>query len=421
MKNYYILILSFLFLYTHSLAQDCNGRYLTNIYTDVDVTTVKYGEAINASGNNQELFLDIYQAQGDTGVNRPLVIFAFGGSFVGGSRTSAELVAMSTELAKKGYVCASIDYRLANSVVNLIQEEVLIKTVFRAIQDGNAAIRFFRNDADTDNEYKINPNQIFIGGTSAGGILAINLAYVEDLDKLTPQWKQWAEDIGGFNGGSTANSGYCNYVQGVFGFAGAIGDTSYIDENSVPFYGSHATDDETVQYGFGPPLQGFAPASLYGSGLIDSRLNNLGLYSELDTYAGGNHPPLAASSQILNETTENLTSFLYNILECNPNNQLSGNELKCSDFEEDPNSIYLAHDIELDIYPNPANNFFNIDFSSNEIQQANIFNVSGQLVQSITLQELNTGQVNISNLNAGIYFIEFNTKDVKTTRKLIKY
>lgn len=420
MKNNYILILFFLFSYSYSIAQDCNGRYQTNIYTDVEVTTVKYGEAVNASGNNQELFLDIYQAEGDTAVNRPLVIFAFGGSFVGGSRTSAELVHIATDLAKKGYVCASIDYRLASSVVNLIQEEVLVKTVFRAIQDGSAAVRFFRKDADTDNEYKINPDQIFMGGTSAGGILAINLAFVEDLDKLTPQWREWAEDIGGLQGNS-GNPGYCNYVQGVFGFAGAVADTNYIDENSVPFYGSHATEDNTVQYGFGPPLQGFAPASLYGSGLIDVRMNNLGLYSELDTYAGGDHPPLAGSSQILDETTENLVSFLYNILECNPDNQLSGNEIKCSDFEEDPNSIYLTQDIELDIYPNPANNFFNVDISSNEIKQANIFNVSGQLVQSITLQELNAGKVNISNLNAGIYFIEFNTKDAKTTRKLIKY
>lgn len=420
MKNNYILILLYLFIYAHSTAQDCNSRYQTNIFTDVDVSTVKYGEAINAAGNNQELFLDIYQAQGDTETDRPLVILAFGGSFVGGSRTSAELVHIATDLAKKGYVCASIDYRLASSVIDLIQEEVLIKTVFRAIQDGSAAVRFFRKDADTDNDYKINPNQIFIGGTSAGGILAINLAFVEDLNKLTPQWRTWADEIGGLQGNS-GNSGYCSYVQGVFGFAGAVADTSFIDENSVPFYGSHATDDNTVQYGFGPPLQGFAPASLYGSGLIDIRMNNLGLYSELDTYAGGDHPPLAGFSQILDETTENLVSFLYNILECNPNNQLSGNELKCDDFEEDPNSIYLTQEIEFEIYPNPANNFFNIDFSGNEVKQGNIFNVAGQIVKVISNQELAYGKVDISALNSGAYFIELTGTNKRQIEKLIIY
>lgn len=421
MKNNYILILFFLFSYSYSIAQDCNGRYQTNIYTDVEVTTVKYGEAVNASGNNQELFLDIYQAEGDTAVNRPLVIFAFGGSFVGGSRESAELVHIATDLAKKGYVCASIDYRLASSVVNLIQEEVLVKTVFRAIQDGSAAVRFFRKDADTDNEYKINPDQIFMGGTSAGGILAINLAYVDDLNKLTPQWREWAKDIGGLQGNS-GNSGYCNYVQGVFGFAGAVADTNYIDENSVPFYGSHATEDNTVQYGFGPPLQGFAPADLYGSGLIDVRMNNLGLYSELDTYAGGDHPPLAGSSQILEETTENLASFLYNILDCNPNNQLSGNEISCDDFEEDtPNSIYFAKDFSINLFPNPTNDFFNIEILDINIDNAIIYNISGQQVLSISQNELNSRKVNVSYLNSGVYFIEFSNAYQKETRKLTIY
>ena len=420
MKKTYLLIIQFLFLFSYISAQDCGNRYQTNIFTDVDVSTVKYGEAVNVSGQTQELFLDLYQPEGDAEENRPLVIFAFGGSFVGGSRTSAELVHMATELAKKGYVCASIDYRLASNPLDLIQAEALVKTVFRAIQDGSAAIRFFKSDADNANEYKINPNQIFIGGTSAGGILAINLAFVDDMDKLSTQWRQWADDIGGLEGGSATNLAYDNTVQGTFGFAGAIADTSYIDANSVPFYGSHATSDNTVQYGFGPPLSGVAPVSLYGSGLIDARMQNLGLYSVLDTYEGGDHPPLMASTEILNETTQNLTCFLFNILECNSADHSAGVEISC-DFGESPNSILSAENYDIQVYPNPAKNILNLSIEGIEIEQGSIYNLAGQLVQTVALEELNNKSINVSHLNSGVYFIEFSNAYQKETRKLTIY
>ena len=50
-----------------------------------------------------------------------------------------------------------------------------------------------------------------------------------------------------------------------------MGDTSYIEANDVPFYSCHATGDQTVQYGFGAPLNGFSPVELYGSGNLETR------------------------------------------------------------------------------------------------------------------------------------------------------
>ena len=49
------------------------------------------------------------------------------------------------------------------------------------ISDAKAAIRYFRKDAATNgNIFGIDPNQIYIGGYSAGAILAVNLAYIND-------------------------------------------------------------------------------------------------------------------------------------------------------------------------------------------------------------------------------------------------
>ena len=134
MKKIYTL-LTIAILGSIEVFAQCNGRYQTNIYTTVDVTTVQYGSNMDLNNNVIDLFMDIYQPQGDTATSRPLVIFAHGGSFSGGSRSSAELVHFATELAKKGYICASISYRLAPSAFSLLAEETTFKVVFGAIQD----------------------------------------------------------------------------------------------------------------------------------------------------------------------------------------------------------------------------------------------------------------------------------------------
>lgn len=414
MKNYTLPTLIFVLISNFLLAQDCGDRYQTNIFTEVNVTTVQYGSAQTAGGSNLNLSMDIYQPVGDTVENRPVVIFAFGGSFIGGSRNSAELVFMATELAKKGYVCASIDYRLANSALDLIQQQVLVKTVFRAVQDGKAAIRFFRKDAATTNTYKINPDQIFIGGTSAGGILAINLTFADNLSKLPAQWQTWADEIGGLEGNS-GNPGYCSVPQGVFGFAGAIADTSYIEANGVPFYGSHSTGDQTVLFNFGPPLNGLAPVDLYGSNLINTRMGNLGLYSVLDVYNNSNHPPLAANQATLDETNDNLTSFLFNILQCNPENMLSGNEKSC----DSPNSISANFNLSAVVYPNPSKGLINFTTSGGNINRIAISDAMGKIVKELSKDEIAEGKTDIGNLSKGFYFMNFTGKNSSYTHKLI--
>ena len=201
MKNVYALLVSIVVFGNYVIGQNCNDRYQTDAFDSVTVSTVKFGEAINKDGQLQELFMDIYQPYQDTSSMRPLLLFAFGGSFITGTRKSDELVFFATEMAKKGYVCASYDYRLG-SIADLGQEQGLVKTVFRAAQDGKAAVRYFRKDADTQNQYRINPATIITGGTSAGAILSHHVAFVESADQLSVQWQTWLDEVGGLEGNS---------------------------------------------------------------------------------------------------------------------------------------------------------------------------------------------------------------------------
>ena len=415
MKQIFTFLFTFLLFATY--AQSCAGRYQSEIYTSVDVTTVEFGEALTSIGDTQVLEMDIYQAVGDTATDRPVVIFCFGGSFVGGSRTSGELVSFATSLAKRGFVCASIDYRLAGSALELVSQEGMIKVVFAAVQDGKASIRYFRKNFDEGNSLGISPDNIFIGGTSAGGILAVNLAYVDTLEKLPVAWQGWADEIGGMEGNS-GNPGYCSYPNGVFGFAPAIGDTSYLNPNDVPFYSCHATGDQTVQYGFGAPLQGFAPVDLYGSGPMNTRLDNLGIYNVLDTYSGGDHPPLN-TAQRMNDTRDNLGDFLYSIITCNPNNVRKSDQQGCESFYVRPVGIIQVQEaIDWYLYPNPASDKVSI-VGESAFEAVLVYNQIGQLVENVQLNGEKVFKLDVASYSPGIYFVQVLSNNKWQTEKLV--
>ena len=62
----------------------------------------------------ENLHFDLYQPKSDTTNNRPLVIVVHGGAFVSGSKDdqTQPIVGYCDSLAARGYVVASIDYRI---------------------------------------------------------------------------------------------------------------------------------------------------------------------------------------------------------------------------------------------------------------------------------------------------------------------
>ena len=97
--------------------------------------------------------MDIYEPNGDTETARPLIIWAHGGSFIGGSKTDGDVVTLADKFVKKGYVFASINYRIGNDWP--ITQASATKAVVRAVQDMKASIRFFYKDRVTADTYKI--------------------------------------------------------------------------------------------------------------------------------------------------------------------------------------------------------------------------------------------------------------------------
>ncbi|MCU1467794.1 MAG: Carboxylesterase type [Actinomycetia bacterium] len=152
-------------------------RYRDAIFTTVAKTTdVTYGSAVNLSNQTITLKLDIYKPPAsDTVTSRPAIVWVHGGSFSGGDKTSPELIDESNTFAEKGFVNASIDYRLEPGGCSASgPTPECIHAIQEAEQDAQTAVRFLRTHAAT---YGIDPNRIAIGGSSAGAITAMNVGY----------------------------------------------------------------------------------------------------------------------------------------------------------------------------------------------------------------------------------------------------
>ncbi len=75
----------------------------------------------------------------------------------------------------------------------------------------------------------------------------------------------------------------------------------------------------------------------------------------------------------------------------------------------------------LQVFPNPTNSVFTINLNTVKAQEATLFNVLGQEVQVIRMNESKDGIVSFgSGLKDGIYYLRFTSGDVNEVIKLIK-
>ncbi|HEX8577546.1 MAG TPA: T9SS type A sorting domain-containing protein [Flavobacterium sp.] len=78
-------------------------------------------------------------------------------------------------------------------------------------------------------------------------------------------------------------------------------------------------------------------------------------------------------------------------------------------------------DSQFSVYPNPSNNVINIANDANMLLNAvTITDLNGRTVQSIKLNNVNTAQVNISDLSAGMYMMNIASDQGNVTKKIIK-
>lgn len=387
----------------------CDGnRFFNYVFSNVDLTSnVQYGTNTKYDGTSQNLLLDIYEPSGDNEALRPLVIVAHGGFFLSGSKTGADVVPICEAFAKMGYVAVSVEYRLGISIQADLSAP-MTEAVMRGVQDGKAAVRFFRKSAAEDgNPYRINPDQIFFAGSSAGGYIALHMAYL-DTDSEIPTYVNLANPgLDGGLEGNSGNAGYSSSINAIVNICGAIGDTAWIQPGDEPCLLFHGTNDQTVP--FGSAMQyafGVAPVvEVDGSNSINEKLNQVEVEHCFEIYEGQDHVPHMTNAAYLDTTLSIMSNFIGHYV-CNQ-------PLDCSYRTLTVGMEELTNNQDLMLFPNPATTYFRVNTA--KVQRLVIFDVNSQVVK----QSLNESSVDISTLAEGMYFVKVETETLSKVLPLL--
>ena len=128
----------------------------------IEQKNIEYGKV-----GERALQLDLYLPEK---ILKPVpgLIFIHGGGWSAGSRDVYKPYTVS--YAKKGYVAATISYRLTGEAI-----------FPAAVEDAKCAVRWLRANAA---KYHVDPNKIAVIGGSAGGHLSLMVGYSSDVPEL---------------------------------------------------------------------------------------------------------------------------------------------------------------------------------------------------------------------------------------------
>lgn len=407
MKKVYtfIALLFFTFQFSYSQIDTSGGRFWDeSLFPNVTITSnVMYGSNTTYNGNTQSLLMDVYEPAGDLAPVRPLIVFAHGGSFIGGSKTDGDVVTLCTRFARMGYVTASIEYRYGMFPIDSVNA---IKAVLRATQDMKAAVRWFRQDAAGVNTYRIHPHYLFTGGSSAGAFMALHEAFLDKVSEF-PLGATVLNSLGGIEG-TSGNPGYPTLPLAMVNLCGALGDSTYLEAGDIPFVSMHGTMDEVVPYGTDViQVIIFTIMRVDGSASIHERANHVGVTNPFYTWYGANHVPYAGASAdaaLYMDTTMNFVkTFLRPFMGLPVPTGVNETTVKTN----------------VQIFPNPNNGTFTvIKSNSTESLVAELTDITGRIADVFTLSGGKTIYTNAA-LPKGIYFLKINAGKETIVRKVL--
>ncbi len=420
MKKYLpLLLFSFLMLRHISATAQCpNGRYYDKIFSQSS-STVTFGNAMKFDSTFIDLQMDIYQPTGDNFAHRPLIMLAFPGSFTAGIRQSPDIITLCDEFTKRGYVCASIDYRLGfedGSDCDTNQ----FKALMRGVQDMKAAVRYFYKDAQTTNTYRIDTNQIFIGGSSAGAFIALNYAYgkIDTLSRDEPDWARPALDSLGGPEGNSGNPGYSTKVKGVIDLCGGIADTVWIMPNDPIIVGVHGTADATVSCYYDSVYASTHPESLlFGGGDIKNRLSHINLNHSFYLFQGADHVPyilpipfIPPASTYMDSTVRIIRDFLAPNTVCD-STTISGTEV-------------LRYELPVSIQPNPSEDIMKVVSRYEEDLVATLYAIDGRLILQQNIPAYTTFNLMKEKVGKGIFLLHLQSSahpEIHSSQRVVFY
>lgn len=336
-------LLSFLFLGASFLTIDAlaQTRYLDPIFNSSQITVtqnVVYGQNIEVLTGAPvliDLKMDVYQPNPsiDPLAQRPLIIVLHTGNYLPivingsptGTKMDSSVVNLSKQWAQRGFVVASIDYRLGwNPLASDAETRraQLLQAVYRSIIDLKTAVRYFRKDAATTNMYEIDPAKIVVYGEGTGGYTALAFNTLDKYSEMAlPKFTYAASgasyidtnllgNIDGYGGLINVDNhvGYSAEVAFVANAGGALADTSWLEANAKPMVTFHAIRDGYAPFNHGiviVPTTNENVVEVQGPNQFMAKANALGVNSSFANLPFFGDPYTARARSMYGNTYSN--------------------------------------------------------------------------------------------------------------------
>ncbi|MBN2778879.1 MAG: T9SS type A sorting domain-containing protein [Bacteroidales bacterium] len=403
-------------------------RYVSRVFEETQILSdVVYSNAdswdayLNGINYPEDILLDVYMPVEDGDNLRPTVVCLFGGAFLAGSKDMRpDILAWCDSLSHFGYVAVAIDYRIgfnpASGAGGLGPAHGMKRAAWRAIQDCNSALDFLKENFL---EYRIDTNQIFLLGNSAGSITAINTVFLTDEERLPETYEVGTGannvDLGFLNENSFFPN-HTNCVAGVVGLWGGTMDLNWFDEDEqVPMLFIHGDDDEIV-----PHDEGFAfnfgagtdiNVYLYGSIQMNQHFQNHDWESELHIYPNQPHAFYSCGDM-------NMVELERENFPCEQWGPVFNQVITWLSLH---NQYYLYSQSMLErnsshtqIFPNPVIENICISSDKFEIGEYQIYDATGRVV----LEDFSSEKaivIDAANFSSGLYFF------VNSSNKIEKF
>ena len=364
------------------------------------------------------LKMDIYSPDTlrDPLAARPAIMFMHGGAWLTGSRSDQGIRQKCVDWARRGFVVASISYRLGwnCNASDLLAVCVLCQgnyydmntAVYRGAQDAHTAMRWL---VANHKQFHIDTSALFAGGESAGSFNALHLAF------WSPAYARTA-----FSGGpykilgaldsSGLYPGLKFRIRGVINNCGAVLNDAKLYYPRIPVVSFHDAADCVVPYRADRVLNCCATSFFYarGSRMIHDEQTAASVPSELHTVQG--MTPQHCSYPSLTLVQESSCFIKKLLCGMSPGGDIdypTKPSVSCASLKSTGTDRYELSTVK--IWPNPANSTLYLDGEALRHEKELILGeLSGRVLKRITITEhTNFLTMDLSDVHPGTYMLKF--------------
>lgn len=392
---YILPFLSLCLSTAHEINAQCPQRYVDRVFTQMQPRpNILYGgNKLNVDGTRTWLAFDLYEPLGDTAQLRPVIMLLHGGAFTNNppiERKSPEIQELAKDLTRRGFVVISPSYRLYHSSRN---NDVVPETIVAAFIDIHELYCWLSASVTAGNPYRLDTAHFFMGGTSAGSLLALQFGgFFRDVSQANTPFKEAISAVEAFDNVHVEDifaNKFCGIQpKGIIGISAGMYDTTFIEPTEKAFYFIHGGRDSVTPY-----LQGnLLGMEIYGPGVFVPKMLELGMDVTQDLYPDAFHVPvlqpfgedlelalqqvLATGSifiePIMGNTKAGIAKFCYRLMG--------------SPITECPTATAVSDNIiqgSLKIFPNPSSGTLKIVLPAelvNKQIRLSVFDINGRLL-----------------------------------------